>query len=102
MSIVTSSCILASSKDIKLNKNFFLRDTIFLLLGQITLLYATLVRGNIDMTTSISFVGMYLIYVIVVFLQEKYWYDEDANAQLVMVEMKKLTSAVSEESQAKS
>ena len=44
------------------------------------------------MITSISFVGMYLLYVVVVFLQEKYWYDEDANAQLVMVEMKKLAS----------
>lgn len=33
LSIVTSSCILASPKDIKLNKNFFLRDTVFLLVG---------------------------------------------------------------------
>lgn len=68
LSIVTSSCILASPKDIKLNKKFFVRDTIFLLLGQIMLLYATLVRGNIDMITSISFVGMYILYVVVVFV----------------------------------
>jgi len=66
LSIVTSSCVLASPKDIKLNKNFFLRDTIFLLLGQTTFLYAAMVRGNIDMITSVSFVVMYLVYVAVV------------------------------------
>jgi solute carrier family 24 (sodium/potassium/calcium exchanger), member 6 len=68
LSIVTSSCILASPRDIKLNKNFFLRDTLFLLVGQVALLYATMVRGNIDMITSISFVAMYIVYVVVVFI----------------------------------
>jgi len=73
LTIVTSCCIIYSPKDIKLNKIFFLRDSLFLLLGQIVLLYATLVRGNIDMTTSISFVALYLLYVIVVFIQERYF-----------------------------
>lgn len=71
---------------------FFLRDTLFLLIGQVTLLYATLVRGIIDMVTSVAFVGMYVLYVVVVFVQEKYYDKQTLNAEQVMFEMKKVSS----------
>ena len=41
------------------------------MIGLLTLLYAILIRGNIDMTMSILFITVYIIYVLVVFFQDR-------------------------------
>ena len=55
---------------IKLNKSFFSRDTFFLNIGLIMLLYAIAVRGCIDVLMSVLFLGLYVVYVITVFYQD--------------------------------
>jgi hypothetical protein len=56
------------------------------------LLYATLVRGNIDMKISITFVGLYLVYVAVVFIQDKYCQASDSKADKMLVELNHIST----------
>ena len=71
LSVISSSCIFASPKDIKLNKGFFLRDSIFLVGALSAILYTVVMRGVIDMKVSIALVVIYLVYVGIVLIQEK-------------------------------
>ena len=43
-----------------------MRDTVFLLLALLTLLYTIMIKGSIDMAYSVLFVCEYIVYVIVV------------------------------------
>lgn len=65
--------ILGSPEEIKINKWFFMRDCSFLLSALLVLLYSMLIRGTIDMPMSIAFICLYLVYVIVVLVQSKYY-----------------------------
>jgi len=69
---VIAACVLYYSPTaITLNKSFFTRDASFFTIGLLTLLYAILVRGKIDMSMSIIFIALYVVYVLVVFLQDR-------------------------------
>ena len=63
--------IFASPTDIKLNKNFFIRDAVFLLADLALLLYAVYMKGVIDMRISVSMIAMYGVYAVVVIIQDK-------------------------------
>lgn len=71
LAIISSSCIFASPKDIKLNKSFFIRDSLFLVGALSGILYTVVMRGVIDMKVSISLVVVYFVYVGIVLIQEK-------------------------------
>jgi len=71
LSIVSVACIFASKTEIKLNKNFFIRDAIFLLLVLLLLWYAVYMKGVIDMNISICMISMYGVYAVVVLVQDK-------------------------------
>jgi len=68
LAIVTSLVILYSPSDIKLNQVFFTRDACFLLMAQLLLLYALVVKECFDLTISFTFVLMYAAYVITVII----------------------------------
>lgn len=61
-------CIFASPTDIKLNKNFFIRDAVFLLAVLALLWYAVYMKGVIDMRISVSMIAMYGVYAVVVII----------------------------------
>ncbi len=69
---VTAAVLFGSPKPVKLNKWFFLRDSLFLLIAQIALVYATMVRQTIDMEMAIAFVVIYCVYVVSVIVQDTY------------------------------
>ena len=64
LAIVTAGVLQSSPKPIALNKSFFSRDTFFLQIGLIMLLYAIAIRGCIDTIMSVLFLTLYIIYVI--------------------------------------
>lgn len=68
LSVVTSLVILSSPQDIKLKCSFFLRDAYFLFCSLLLLLFSMLHFGRINMNMSLSFLGLYLIYVVTVFM----------------------------------
>ena len=68
LAIVAVSCIFSSPTDIKLNKNFFIRDAVFLMTVLALLWYAVYMKGVIDMNISISMIAMYGIYAVVVLI----------------------------------
>ncbi len=70
VSCVTASVLFSSPKQIKLNKWFFIRDTFFLLVAHVMLIYAILYRQSIDMPMSIAFVVVYGVYVVFVIVQD--------------------------------
>ena len=72
LSAITSLCIIYSPTAIQFNKQFFLRDTLFLLVSLLLLLYAIVVRGRIDMLMSVAFLALYGIYVFVVFQMDRH------------------------------
>lgn len=80
LSIVTSLVILSSPTDIKLNWQFFLRDAFFLFCSLLLMLFSMLHFGRINMSMSLSFLGLYLMYVITVFLQDRL-YDNSQNSE---------------------
>ncbi len=43
----------------------------FLLTAYLLILYATLIREGIDMTISILFIALYLVYVVTVIIQDR-------------------------------
>ena len=71
LSVVTSLVILSSPSDIKLNWQFFLRDAFFLFCSLMLMLFSMLHYERINMTMSLSFLGLYTIYVVTVFLQDR-------------------------------
>jgi sodium/potassium/calcium exchanger 6 len=68
LAVVTSQVIFGSQEEIKINKWFFMRDCSFLMSALLVLLYSILIRGRIDMPMSISFICLYVIYVVFVLL----------------------------------
>lgn len=69
---VIAACVLWYSPTIiELNKIFFIRDAAFFLIGLLTLCYAIVIRGRIDLTMSIVFISVYIIYVLIVFMQDR-------------------------------
>lgn len=81
LAVVTSLVIFGSPQEIQLNKWFFMRDCFFLLAAEMVLLYATLIRGAIDMPMSISFIVLYLVYVIFVLCQDRFYKPTDSKAE---------------------
>ena len=55
-----------------MNRSFFIRDSFFLLSGVLVILYCIAIRGNIDLTMSFVFIGLYAFYVVAVFCQDHY------------------------------
>lgn len=77
LAVVTSLVILSSPNDIKLNWQFFLRDAFFLFCSLILMMVSMVYFERIDMTMSLSFLGLYTLYVVSVFLQDRL-YDTGA------------------------
>jgi solute carrier family 24 (sodium/potassium/calcium exchanger), member 6 len=71
LSVVASLVILSSPSDIKLNWQFFLRDAFFLFCSLLLMLFSMLHYERINMTMSLSFLGLYTLYVVIVFLQDR-------------------------------
>lgn len=89
LAIVTALVVLASPRDIKLNKHFFLRDCFFLLVAQCLLLWSMLVHEELGVLTSTIFLLLYFVYVIVVLYQDRK-HEKDER------EKEKTTQAISE------
>ena len=70
---VTAAVLFGSPHDIVLNKWFFIRDSLFLMIAYIALIYATLYREIIDMPMAIAFVVLYGVYVVTVLIQDTYY-----------------------------
>lgn len=68
LATVTAAVLIGSPADVALNKWFFMRDTFFLLVAQLGLIYCIKVRQVIDMQASIGFVCVYAVYVAVVII----------------------------------
>ena len=71
LAVVAVACIFASKTEIKLNKNFFIRDAAFLLSVLLLLWYAVYMKGVIDMRISVCMIAMYGFYAVVVLIQDK-------------------------------
>jgi sodium/potassium/calcium exchanger 6 len=70
---VVSSCVIFKSPSkIKIKPYYFLRDTIFYLIALSLVLSQAILRGYIDTQGSLSFLGLYALYVTFVILQTKY------------------------------
>lgn len=94
LSVVTSLVILSSPTDIKLNWQFFLRDAFFLFCSLLLMLFSMLHYERINMSMSLSFLGLYTLYVVTVFLQDRL-YDgqqgsESCKKARKMIEMTEL------------
>ena len=70
---ILSLCIINSPTAIEFNKQFFIRDSLFLIVSLLLLLYAIVIRGVIDMSLSILFIGLYALYVLVVFEMDRHY-----------------------------
>jgi len=77
--VIGGMVIYYSPQAIQMNKSYFLRDTFFLMLGLVLLLYAIVLHGVIDMTMSIAFISLYTVYVFAVFYQDRYMYNEQSD-----------------------
>lgn len=71
LAIVTSVVILYSPTPIKLNSTFFLRDCAFLMTALSILLYSMLGPGYLGVPVSITLIAVYVLYCIIVFLQDR-------------------------------
>ena len=71
ISIVNSVTIYFSPTSIELNRVFFTRDAVFLLISLLILLYSVAIRGCIDLIMSVIFLVLYVAYVLVVFYQDR-------------------------------
>lgn len=80
LSVVTSLVILSSPSDIKLNWQFFLRDVFFLFCSLVLMMISMVYFERIDMTMSLCFLGLYTLYVVTVFLQDRL-YDTGAQSE---------------------
>ena len=72
LAVVGGGVIIYAPETIRMNRNFFLRDAFFLISGLLLLLYSIAIRGNIDLTMSFIFIGLYVTYVVAVFCQDRY------------------------------
>ena len=70
LAIVTASVLYSSPNEIRLNKWFFYRDMAFLTLAVSLLFYATKYRRVIDTFMSVLFISLYVLYVIMVVIQD--------------------------------
>lgn len=95
LATVTALVIIYSPEPIKLNRRFFSRDMLFLLASMLLLLYAIEFQGKIDMKLSLSFNILYVIYVVVVLVQDYLYKGEDCQKKLEeaqdMVEMSNMS-----------
>ncbi len=71
LSVINAGVIYYAPKTIVLNKTFFIRDASFFAIGLLALMYAIAIRGCIDLTMSVMFMGLYAGYVVVVFYQDR-------------------------------
>lgn len=94
LSVVTSLVILSSPSDIKLNWQFFLRDAFFLFCSLMLMLFSMLHFERINMSMSLSFLALYTLYVVTVFLQDRLYDNsqgsESAKKAQRLVEMTEL------------
>ena len=72
LAVVGGGVIIYAPETIRMNRNFFIRDAFFLISGLLLLFYAIAIRGNIDLTMSFTFIGLYCTYVVAVFCQDRY------------------------------
>ena len=99
ISVVNSVTIFFSPRAIVLNRVFFTRDAIFLLVSLLVLLYSVVIRGCIDIAMSITFLVLYVLYVLAVFYQDRV-YEQEANSEVAqkaalavnMIEMDQITN----------
>ena len=73
LTVILSAVVLYSPTVIKMNKAFFARDALFLMLSELLLVYSIVLRGVIDLQMSLAFLALYAVYVLVVILQDRYF-----------------------------
>lgn len=72
LGVVSAMALLFSPKKVKVDSLLFVRDGLALLCAYSLLLFAMLVSQKVNLLISLSFIGLYLIYVIAVLLTDKY------------------------------
>ena len=80
LACVTAACIYGAPTDVKLNKWFFCRDALFLLVALLMLCYSVQWRQVIDLPMAVAFSAAYGVYVIVVILQD-IWFKKNATVE---------------------
>ena len=77
LTFATALVIIVSPNEIRLKKQFFLRDSVFLMIALSTLLFDILVMGQISLISSALFVFEYAVYVVFVIVQNRVSGKED-------------------------
>lgn len=70
--VVAVISILVRGKQIRVNKDAFIRDVCFFLLVLASLMFL-LVRGKISIWGAMAFLLMYIVYVVVVYISDRHW-----------------------------
>ena len=81
LAIINAGILWYSPGTIKMNKQFFTRDALFLLAALILLLYSIVFRGKIDMAMSILFIVLYCAYAVIVVYQDRL-HEQEANSEV--------------------
>ena len=99
LAIINAGIVWYSPGTIKMNKQFFTRDALFLLAALILLLYSIVFRGKIDTAMSVLFIVLYCAYAVIVVYQDRL-HEQEANSEVAkqaalaanMTELNTLTS----------
>lgn len=83
LTFVTALVIIVSPNEIRLKRQFFLRDSVFLMIAMSTLLFDILVMGQISLISSSLFVFAYVVYVVFVIMQSRVSGKEDEKCGIV-------------------
>ena len=82
LSIVGAGVIFFAPQTVQLNKNFFIRDILFLMISLFILCYAIIIEGSIDLRMSILFIALYFLYVLIVFYHDQITEKQNSNLEL--------------------
>lgn len=99
IAVINAVIIFNSPSAIEMNRVFFARDTSFLLISLLLLIYAVAIKGSIDLIMSIVFIALYVVYVLIVIYQDKLQ-ENEANSEVAqkaalaanMVELNEITN----------
>ena len=82
LSIVGAGVIYFAPQTVQLNKSFFIRDILFLIVSLLVLFYAITIEGSIDLNMSILFIALYFFYVLIVFYLDQITEKQNSNLEL--------------------
>ena len=81
LAIINAGILWYSPGTIKMNKQFFTRDALFLLVAIIVLLYSIVFRGKLDLVMSVIFIVLYCAYAVIVVYQDRL-HEQEANSEV--------------------